>query len=130
MKNKSLMFCPKYIKVAQSYTELIQEKYCLPIALELGRIHHDEKLRQKLKKENKLEGWPLLNYASFQRLIQNGERQKEIGKALLKACKISRKLEDYGIQELEIIQRHYDQIYPNMYRIVAFSEESKKMPIW
>jgi len=71
-----------------------------------------------------------MRYPTFEKLKNNEQRQRELGLQLLRAAKISTNIKDYGIEELEIMQKYYDKLYPNMYRIIAFSEESAKMPIW
>lgn len=103
---------------------------CLPIALELGRLYHDEKFNQRLIKENKMPPWQLMRYTSFEKLKNNEQRQRELGLQIMRAAKIPINMNDYGIEELELIQKFYDKIYPNMYRIIAFSDETGKMPIW
>lgn len=56
-------------------------------------------------------------------------RQHEYAMELFNALDLEEE-NAYGIQHLEEIQRHYDQIYPEMFRIIALDKDQGLKPIW
>ena len=56
-------------------------------------------------------------------------RQHEYAMELFDALELEEE-NAYGIQHLQEIQRHYDEIYPGMFRIIAFDKDQGLKPIW
>ena len=61
--------------------------------------------------------------------MKNTKRQHEYAMELFNALGLKEE-KAYGIQHLATIQKYYDEIYPEMFRIIAFDKVKGLKPVW
>lgn len=87
---------------------------CLFYAVELSRLYHDNEIIYDLKKRKRQISNHLLTHKSFNRLLKNSERKRQMVYELLNKNHIDGKNESYGLDHLHIIQEYYDICYPGL----------------
>ena len=65
----------------------------------------------------------------WRREMKNTMRQHEYAMELFNVLQLENE-NAYGIQNLAKIQKYYDEIYPEMFRIIAFDKIKGLKPVW
>jgi hypothetical protein len=110
-----------------------ENKYCLFIAVELGRLRN-VMLEYEARRKSASDIVNRVPHQTFQRIKTNTIRQQKLAEELMRQCKIPLNLPSYNTDHLEIVQRYYNKTYGHLFQISVFNDDpftTKNIhPIW